>query len=108
MKTFGGDDDGGANALSSEDICLIPGIDMASHSFTPSCEIVYRNGCYDLITTRAVSTDEELTISYGCLSNDELFSDYGFTVDNNPYDCKQISLDSSLINVARCAIGLQE
>ncbi|OZA93405.1 MAG: hypothetical protein B7X57_05105, partial [Erythrobacter sp. 34-65-8] len=54
-----------------------------------------------LSTTRAVRAGEELTICYGALSNDELLDDFGFTVDNNPYDRVKIRVDELLINTAR-------
>jgi hypothetical protein len=80
---------------------LVPCIDIASHSFQPNCEIVDSGNFYELVTVRDVVAGEELTINYGALRNDELLLDYGFTVDNNPYDEIKVNVDEGLINLAR-------
>lgn len=94
----------GAKVLDDE-IVLVPGIDMASHSPSPTCKVIHKDGCYELVTTRAVTPGEELTIDYGPLSNDELLGNFGFTTDNNLHDFQMINCDTTLINVARIVMG---
>lgn len=84
---------------------MIPMIDFASHSFAPSCAVRDTGTEYVLYTVRPVRSGEELTINYGALSNAELLDDYGFTVDNNPYDSIRVKVDDVLINTARAVMG---
>jgi hypothetical protein len=67
---------------------IVPCIDIAQHSPTPTCRVVHDvdGECFRLVTLTPVQPGEPLTIDYGPLSNDELFADYGFTIDNNPHD----------------------
>lgn len=84
---------------------MIPIIDIASHSFTPNCKIV-NNGTYFLLqANRPIHANEEITINYGPLSNDELLEDYGFTMDDNPYNKMQLCFDATLLNTARVCMG---
>lgn len=48
---------------------------------------------------------DPLLLSYGKLSNDFLLMDYGFVVDDNPYDTVSLRFDVGLLNVStwRCA-----
>lgn len=48
----------------------------------------------------------EVTIDYGPLSNEELFLDFGFTVDNNPHDTMKLHCDGPVIDSARVVMGL--
>jgi len=84
---------------------LVPVIDIASHSFEPTCEVVDTGDAFELRALRAVQAGFELTINYGPLSNDELFSDYGFSVDGNPYDRIQLNCDTTVLNTARSVMG---
>ena len=86
---------------------MVPGIDIAEHSCTPTCEVINsdEHGMFLLRTLTAVEPGGALTIDYGPLSNDELLADYGFTIDNNPHDCIKTSCDSILINMARMVMG---
>lgn len=88
-----------------DDAVLIPGIDFASHSFDANCALVTKENSFDLVTTKTLNPFEELTITYGPLTNDDLLSDYGFTVDNNPFDVVQAYVDETLINIAMKLAG---
>lgn len=90
---------------SDQNAVLIPGIDIASHSFTPNCEVVDYDDSFCLVALRDINESEELTISYGSLGNDELFEDFGFTVDNNPYDNARVNCDYHMLNLARLVMG---
>jgi len=70
---------------------MVPFIDLASHNGrTPSARVVDTGATYELRTTRALAPGTEVTTNYGTLSNDELFADYGFTVDGNAHDVTQV------------------
>lgn len=84
---------------------MIPVIDIASHSFIPNCEIIDSSDAYVIKAVSNISMSEELSINYGPYGNDELLEDYGFTVDNNPYNQVSLHCDSTLINTARCCMG---
>ncbi|TMW56378.1 hypothetical protein Poli38472_006388 [Pythium oligandrum] len=61
---------------------LLPVIDMANHDPTDSNAIIQRTpeGNYTLSATRAIASDEAVTISYGELSNAQLLCRYGFVL----------------------------
>lgn len=84
---------------------MIPGIELAKHSFSPNCEVLDDDTTYYLVSSKDISADAELTISYGSLSNEELLMDYGFTVDNNPFDSVMINCDAHMLNTARTCTG---
>jgi len=84
---------------------MIPGIDLASHSLKPNCQVVDEGSFFSLITTQGVEFGGELTIDYGAMSNEELLSDFGFTVDNNPNEKVSVSCDAFLFNTARVVMG---
>jgi hypothetical protein len=67
---------------------LVPMMDCINHSLDPNSEYTYDPvaGDYTVTTTRAVSKDEEITISYGPLSNSRLMRLYGFALPSNPHD----------------------
>jgi hypothetical protein len=72
---------------------MVPFIDLASHNgIAPSALIVDTGASFELRATRVLAPGAEVTIDYGALSNDELFVDYGFTVDANVHDLTQVRL----------------
>ena len=85
----------------------MPGIDLADHHPDPSCLVREDagNSLFTLVSTRKIEKGESLTIDYGPLSSDELLSDYGFTVDQNPHDKMLVNCDYNLINTARLVMG---
>ena len=64
-------------SLTDEGPTLVPGIDLASHSIHPNCEILSTEENFYLVTKRVVKAGEEVTVDYGPLTNEELLSDYG-------------------------------
>lgn len=99
-------DDSSASSSESGGPALVPGIDLLSHDpIHPNCEIIITPENYFLISTKDIRKHEELTVSYGPLSNEELLIDYGFTVNNNPHNTVKIKCDTSLINTARVAMN---
>eukprot|EP01038_Epipyxis_sp_PR26KG_P005552 gene5552-7673_t len=92
--------------LSLDKSCvLIPGIDIASHSYDPTCQVIEDDDNYYLISKKKIDSNSELTISYGKFTNDELFLEYGFTVDKNPYDKAEFSIEKGIIDLARTIMG---
>lgn len=80
---------------------FIPGIDIAQHSFTPSCMVLDGDDEFILMSNKDLPKDSAVTINYGHMTNDEFMLDYGFTVDNNPYDNIEFECNLDLINTAR-------
>jgi len=95
--------------VSLESPVLIPAVDLIGHSVHPNCEVVESSeeidGAYLVRALQPISAGDELTISYGPLSNDELLCDYGFTIDANPYDNIKITVDELLLNTARSVMS---
>ncbi|GLI58700.1 hypothetical protein VaNZ11_000451, partial [Volvox africanus] len=82
----------------SHPAAMLPLIDMANHSFTPNVEVLPMEcGAVGLFAKTKVSAGELLHLSYGKLSNDFLFMDYGFVVPDNPYDAVQLKFDVGLL-----------
>ena len=86
---------------------MVPGIDLADHNPNPTCHLIQdrNNTFFSLIANKKIEIGDSLTINYGPLSSDELLSDYGFTVDENPYDKMLVNCDYNLINTARLIMG---
>lgn len=77
---------------------MLPLIDMANHSFTPNTEVKPAgDGKLALLAKKKIKAGEEILLSYGQLPNDFLLLDYGFLVDNNPFDRVNFRFDPSLI-----------
>ena len=84
---------------------LIPIIDIASHHDIPNCEIIDCGNRYELKTLKTIKKDEEITIDYGPMTNDERFADYGFTTDNDLYDTVSVAFDTQILESARIVMG---
>lgn len=76
--------------------CLVPVVGLLNHT---GCAHVHRysrlgasSGALRLQTLRACVPGEQLTLSYGPLSNAKLLLFYGFMLDDNPYDVLPVSL----------------
>lgn len=91
--------------IGEEGPVIVPLIDIASHSFDPNCEVVLDADGYELRTLFDVDVGSELAIKYGTLTNEELFSDYGFTVDANPHEDLNFKLDAPMIDMSRAIMG---
>lgn len=88
---------------------MLPLIDMCNHSFTPNCEVLpTTSGALGLFAKRKLEAGEPLLISYGNLSNDFLFMDYGFIIADNPHDKVQLRFDIGLLQVRERRPGMQQ
>jgi len=72
-----------------ERLVLMPLVDLLNHRAAPSCSLGFEpdagvGGQLVVRTWRTVDPGEQLTISYGAKSNDELISGYGFALASNP------------------------
>lgn len=87
--------DQGAGDKQASFTCLVPTLFFCNHSIHP--HVVYYssidNGYLTAKTCRSVEKDEPVFLSYGPLSNNKLITFYGFSLDVNPYDRFEISLD---------------
>eukprot|EP00798_Chlamydomonas_sp_ICE-L_P020881 gene20881-27724_t len=90
---------------------MLPLIDMANHSFTPNCEVKPTdNGGIGMFAMRELKAGDTLQLSYGSLMNDFLFMDYGFLVNDNPYDRVQLRFSTDMLQTGAdiANIGLEE
>ena len=85
---------------------MVPLIDVADHSVQPSCRVVDAGLDFELIAVSDLPAESEVTISYGPLSNEELFIDHGFTLDHNPHDKFAVNCDAVMVDTARVVMGL--
>ena len=72
---------------------LVPLGDMPNHA--PAPNLRWRpEATLGMVMTaaRPIATGEPLSISYGPKSNSELLADYGFCLEDNPFDCTEIRL----------------
>ena len=67
---------------------ICPMIDMTNHRSKPSAEVSfeYFANAYSLATTEDIPAGEQVFISYGARSNDQLLQYYGFVEPDNPCD----------------------
>ncbi|RKF53562.1 SET domain-containing protein 4 [Erysiphe neolycopersici] len=79
---------GGRCSILHRDDCMAlnPFSDYFNHSPSPSAAVKITNRAFEISTIRDVKANEELTISYGNHSNDFLLAEYGFFLDDNPWD----------------------
>lgn len=84
---------------------LIPGVDLADHSYHPSSALFDDGKDILLLAQTDLAEDTAISVNYGAMSNDDIFTNYGFTVENNPYDTMEIFCDETLINTARAVMG---
>jgi hypothetical protein len=84
---------------------LVPVMDCINHSLEPNCEYTYdpTAGDFTVTSTRTVSQGEEMTISYGPLSNARLLRLYGFALPSNPHDTVTLYAPDSPVLAARSA-----
>lgn len=79
---------------------LTPIVDLLNHSYENNCKIAPEysmmsdKSFVNIIATKDIQPDEELTLNYGNYSNYELFMRFGFMVNNNPHDFLDLEIDS--------------
>lgn len=78
--------------IDPSEYALLPGLDMANHSIHCKTSIEYDSSKeeYKVITGMKFDPDEEVLISYGSKSNDDLLFFYGFVEGSNPANAVKI------------------
>ncbi|KJK75307.1 hypothetical protein H634G_09325 [Metarhizium anisopliae BRIP 53293] len=67
-------------------LALLPVADMFNHAGVPGCAVAFSPEAYTVTATRACARGDEVFLSYGEHSNDFLLAEYGFLLDDNPWD----------------------
>ncbi|KAL4931982.1 uncharacterized protein BDV17DRAFT_301531 [Aspergillus undulatus] len=67
-------------------IAMVPFADYFNHDDDAACEVVFDGKWYTFKATRRYEKGEEVYMNYGEHSNDFLWVEYGFFLDNNPSD----------------------
>jgi len=77
---------------SEDSYVLLPYVDSHNHnsSVTTNLEFQPRRQVFELRSGKDYASGEEVMISYGALSNDELLQRFGFVETNNPHDVLRI------------------
>ena len=76
--------------------CLAPVVDMLNHSLCPNVAWRQFGAQIEIYCLKSIDLYEELTCSYGPKSNSALLVNYGFVIDNNPYDEFSMTLTLSI------------
>lgn len=79
-----------APADPNEAMAMCPGMDMFNHTDRRGCKTKYDRTGYWVIADRDYETGEEVLLSYGAHSNDVLWAEYGFILDQNENDAVRI------------------
>lgn len=90
---------------------LLPLIDMCNHSFSPNAKVIgskagNKNDSLFMVAMRDIAADEPIMLSYGNLPNDFLLLDYGFIVEENPYDTVKLSFDVGFVEGAKAVANV--
>lgn len=76
--------------------CLAPVVDMLNHSLCPNVAWRQFGAQIEIYCLKSIDAYEELTCSYGPKSNSALLVNYGFVIDNNPYEEYSMTLTLSI------------
>lgn len=78
------------------EMALAPFLDLFNHSDAASTESLIEKqnnkSFFQLVTNKPYEPAEQIFISYGSLSNLKLFTEYGFSIDQNAHDYFEITL----------------
>lgn len=90
---------------------LLPLIDMCNHSFSPNAKVVGTSsrktkGSLSLVAVRDIAADESIMLCYGNLPNDFLLLDYGFVIEDNPYDTVKLAFDVGFVEGAKAVANV--
>jgi len=67
-------------------LTMVPVLEMANHDLAPAASKDFDGERFRLEALADLEAGDEVTISYGPLSNAELLGTYGFVLDSNPRD----------------------
>ncbi len=71
-------------------MAMCPGMDLFNHTDKPGCFTKYDKNGYKLTADRHYEVGEEVLLSYGAHTNDVLWAEYGFMMDENDDDAVRI------------------
>ena len=74
----------------NEAMAMCPGMDLFNHTDKPGCFTKYDKSGYMLTADRTHEIGEEVLLSYGSHTNDVLWAEYGFMMDENNDDSVRI------------------
>ncbi|KAJ1459101.1 hypothetical protein M885DRAFT_561303 [Pelagophyceae sp. CCMP2097] len=72
---------------------LVPLVELFNHDFEPNCLREFDGDTFTVVATRDVAAGEELTLSYGNMSNGDLLNVYGFALTENPHNSLALALE---------------
>lgn len=90
---------------------LLPLIDMCNHSFSPNAKVIgsknaLASDSLSMVAISDIAAGEPILLNYGKLPNDFLLLDYGFVVDDNPYDTVKLSFDVGFVEGAKAVANV--
>ena len=67
---------------------MVPFLDLANHSNSPnaSFQVDPVENCVNLIALKDIESGAEVLIQYGEKGNEELMFQYGFAIEDNPFN----------------------
>lgn len=74
----------------NEAMAMCPGMDMFNHTQGVGCTTSYDRTGYSVVADKAYEAGEEIFLSYGAHTNDVLWAEYGFLLDENAVDAIRI------------------
>ncbi|CAF1323561.1 unnamed protein product [Adineta ricciae] len=79
-----------------DNLCLIPYLDFVNHSVQPNTISKFNQTTrsYDIYAIKSIELNEQITFLYNPHSNVDLFIEYGFVLQSNPYN--QLKLEDDL------------
>ncbi|KAK3275910.1 hypothetical protein CYMTET_15991 [Cymbomonas tetramitiformis] len=85
---------------------LLPVMDLANHALEPNVRVSAEpDGTVTMRATAPLETGEAVLNNYGALSNDFLLLDYGFVIDDNPFDRVELRFDLAFVAEAAARAG---
>jgi len=81
-----------SNFLSDYRFSITPLLDFLNHDPLVETSATIENGVLNLSTNKNWKANEEVKISYGALSNIDTLCDYGFVMENNPYNFELLEI----------------
>lgn len=85
-RSFHHDTPATRNRRSQDKMILQPVADLFNHSSHGACRVSFDSSGFCVWAEKAYAPGDEVTFCYGQHANDALLVEYGFTVDDNPWD----------------------
>jgi len=86
----------------ADNFTMAPYVDFINHSSNDQCVLKIDRTGFNVLTSNKYEKDDELYLSYGAHSNDFILCEYGFYLNQNPWNDIDVSTDIlSLMNPAQ-------